>query len=94
MKFFVFIHKQYFPKNLWLKDQIREDFQQWTIIAKDRKDAAEKIWEKFGNDLLLKMNPNLSKFPRKVSLFVGSGKNPTTYSGRLSPVLVYTGNKE
>ncbi len=92
MKYFVYIHKQYFPKSLWTNEIAKEDFAQWDATANSRKEAAEKVWRKHGQELLSQMNPNQTKLPRKVSLFVGSnGGDSTSYAGRLPPILVYTG---
>ncbi len=89
--FFIYIHKAYFPKELHKKDLVQEDYAQWNVKAETRTEAAKKVWAKHGKELLEKMTENKNSLPRKVSLYSGSKTDPTTYAGRLPPILVYNG---
>lgn len=91
-KYFVFIHKSLFPKELHPKQQIgKEDFEQWEVVANSRIEAANKVWNKEGERLLSLMGPRKTKLPRKISLFVSQHTpHGEVKAGRLDPILVYT----
>ena len=94
-KFFVYIHKSYFPATKSAPG--KEDFENWTVDAVSRESAARLVWDRNGTRLLKLMRPNETRLPRKVSLYV-SGTNPkqgsvVTNAGRLPAILVYTGYK-
>jgi len=86
-KYFVFISNQYFPPEIRKRGPGKEDFEQWFVLASSRREAAEKVWEKHGKRLLSLMEPNRTRFPRKVSLFVDDPVRQQN-AGRLPPIQV------
>lgn len=92
--FFVYIHKSYFPRELWPSGHAgKEDFEQWKVKAVSRNEAAKIIWQKHGKRLLKLMEPKKTKLPRKVFLYVSSPKSGVGgKAGRMPPILVYTGD--
>lgn len=86
-KYFVFISNQYFPPEIRKRGPGKEDFEQWFVLASSRRDAAERVWEKHGKRLLSLMEPNRTRFPRKVSLFVDDPVRQQK-AGRLPPIQV------
>lgn len=88
MMFRVYIAKWYFPREIWPKT-CSEQFESWGIIANSRREAANKIWGKYREELLNKMIPHTSKLPRRVSLHVNSpNAGATGLASRLSPIMI------
>lgn len=87
----VYIHKSYFPDSTYKTGQ--EDFEQWNVPASSRTEAANLVWKENGERLLKLMKPKQTKLPRKISLYVSSPKAGVGgKAGRLTPILVYTGD--
>jgi len=86
-KYFVFIPNQYFPPEIRKRGFGKEDFEQWVVLASSRREAAAKVWEKHGKRLLSLMEPNKTRFPRKVSLFVDDPVRQQP-AGRMPPIQV------
>ena len=84
----VCIPKVYFPKSRW-PSGVEEYIHVHHVKAKNRVNAANMIWNQFGDGYLLAMEPRHSSLPRKVSLFVSGDQNQPP--GRQQPILVFNG---
>jgi len=84
MKIFeVYIDKCYFPKELHPKSsKFSSVYELWHVKAKDRKDAAEKIWSRHGN----KLKELMLSHVKRVSLNVGHKSKTGMNAGRQNPV--------
>lgn len=89
----VYIHKDYFPREIRPTKIGKEDFEQWKVPATSRQEAADKIWSQHGERLLGLMGPKLTRLPRIVRLHVSNPKTGVSgRPGRLYPLLVYKGD--
>jgi hypothetical protein len=92
IKYSVCLPKVYFPKNLWPKGKLVEEFYEvLAVSATSRIEAAKIAWEENKNRWLPLMNPKQTSV-RRISLFVNDPKAVGTGGGnpgRILPIEVY-----
>ncbi len=87
------VHKAYFPKELHPKGIGEEYLEVHKVAAKNRQEAADKVWAEHGERLLKMMLP-ANRLGRKVSLHVNEPRAGVGGKlGRLRPNLVHDESK-